>query len=166
MKDLGTKIYTDDPNLPYKTTKCAALYTRMEIDGVLAKWGVKKSGWSWEPEINQIYITFEYEETIEGQTVHPVIRVEAPVIWSHKTRNKAEEVNWNISLRVMYWFIKTHLEAAYLWHSSKTVAFLPYIATGRELHETLAYKVLGNLDKVQALPSPLQQPDRNKVIDA
>lgn len=123
MQDLGTKIYSDDPNLPYKTTKLNALYSRMEIDGVLAKWGVKKSGWSWEPEINQIYITFEYEETIEGQTVHPVIRVEAPVIWNHKTKKGAEEVNWNISLRVMYWFIKTHLEAAYLWQAAKLLLF-------------------------------------------
>ena len=35
------KIYSDDPSLPYKTTKLKALYTKSEIDGLFAKWGVK-----------------------------------------------------------------------------------------------------------------------------
>ena len=35
------KIYVDDPNLPYKTTKLKALYPESEIDGLFAKWGVK-----------------------------------------------------------------------------------------------------------------------------
>ena len=35
------KIYSDDPNLPYKTTKLKALYTKSEIEGLFAKWGVK-----------------------------------------------------------------------------------------------------------------------------
>jgi hypothetical protein len=35
------KIYSDDPNLPYKTTKLKALYTKSEIDGLFAKSGVK-----------------------------------------------------------------------------------------------------------------------------
>lgn len=35
------KIYSDDPILPYKTTKLKALYTKSEIDGLFAKWGVK-----------------------------------------------------------------------------------------------------------------------------
>jgi hypothetical protein len=42
------KIYSDDPNLPYKTTKLKSLYTRSEIDGLdglFAKWGVKDIYW-------------------------------------------------------------------------------------------------------------------------
>ena len=35
------KIYSDDPNLPYKTTKLKVLYTKSEIGGLFAKWGVK-----------------------------------------------------------------------------------------------------------------------------
>lgn len=150
---MSEKIYTDDPNLPYKTTKLGALYSRSEIDGILAKWGVRQSGWNWEPEINKIFVWFEYDELVEGIKVHPIMRVEAPVIWNHKTRNKAEEVNWNISLRVMYWLIKSLMEAAYLWHSSKTVAFLPYIATGKEQHQTLARIVIVNLKKIQEMPA-------------
>jgi hypothetical protein len=39
--------------------------------------------------------------------------VKAPAIWDNKTRSKAESVNWDISMRVKYWFIKSHLEATY-----------------------------------------------------
>ena len=39
------KIYSDDPNLPYKTTKLKALYTKSEIEGLFAKWGVKDAYW-------------------------------------------------------------------------------------------------------------------------
>lgn len=39
------KIYTDDRHLPYKTTRLNALYTKAEIDGLVAKWGVKDVHW-------------------------------------------------------------------------------------------------------------------------
>ena len=35
------KIYSDDPHLLHKTTKLKALYTKSEIDGLFAKYGVK-----------------------------------------------------------------------------------------------------------------------------
>ena len=108
------KIYSDDPNLPYKTTKLKALYTKSEIDGLFAKWGVKDVYWRWDLEGNDVYAIFKIKEEIDGYPVNVSARVECPVIWDHKTRAKAEEVNWNISLRVMYWYIKSHLEAAYL----------------------------------------------------
>ena len=72
---------------------------------------------------------FKIVEEIDGMPLEVSAKVEAPVIWNHKTRSKAEAVNWNISMRVMYWFIKSHLEAAYLLQSSKTAAFLPCIAS-------------------------------------
>jgi hypothetical protein len=150
---MSMKVYSDDPRCPYKTTHLTALYTRTEIDGLLAKWGIKKSGWNWEPEANLIYIEFQYEEEIEGVRVSPVIRVEAPVIWDHRTRKNAEAVNWNISLRVMWWFIKTHLEASFLWQSHKTVAFLPHIVTGKQPDQILARKILLNLEKIQNMPA-------------
>lgn len=108
------KSYSDDPNLPYKTTKLKALYTKSEIDGLFAKWGVKNVYWHWDLEGNDVYAVFKISEEIDGFPVNVSARVDCPVIWNHKTRAKAEEVNWNISLRVMYWYIKSHLEAAYL----------------------------------------------------
>ena len=161
---MSEKIYSDDPNVPYKSTKLTALYTRTEIDGLLAKWGIKRSGWDWEPEINRIYIEFQYEEVIDGVRLSPLARVEAPVIWDHRTRNKAEAVNWNISLRVMRWLIKSLLETSYLWRSNKTTAFLSYIATGKELHQTLARKILKDLEKMPALEGSVKG-DMGKIVD-
>jgi hypothetical protein len=40
-----------------------------------------------------------------------------------------------------------------LWRSAKTVAFLPYIATGKQIHQTLAWKVLGNFNRIQEMPA-------------
>jgi len=35
------KIYDDDPLVPYKNTKIGANQTKAEIDGLLARWGIK-----------------------------------------------------------------------------------------------------------------------------
>jgi hypothetical protein len=144
------KIYTDDNNLPYKTTKLKALYTKSEIDGLFAKWGVKDVYWKWDPEANNIFVQFKIVETIDGSPMEVSAKVEAPMIWDRRTRSAAESVNWNISLRVMFWFIKSHLEAAYLLQSSKIAAFLPYIASndGRVLKDYIIPK----LNDVLSLP--------------
>ena len=124
------KIYSDDPNLPYKTTRLKALYTKSEIDGLFAKWGVKDVFWHWDPEHNDVFVQFKIIEDVEGVSLQVSAKVHAPAIWDHKTRSKSESVNWDISMRVMFWFIKSHLESAYLLQSSKTASFLPYIASG------------------------------------
>ena len=116
------KIYRDDPNLPYKTTKLKALHTKSEIDGLFAKWGVKDVFWHWDPDHNDVFVLFKIVEEIEGVPLQVSAKVEAPPIWNHKTRSRAESVNWDISMRVMYWFIKSHLEAAYLLQSSNPPA--------------------------------------------
>ncbi len=148
------KIYSDDPNLPYKTTKLKALYTKSEIDGLFAKWGVKDVTWRWDLEGNEVYAIFKFKEEIDGYPISFSARVDCPIIWDRKTRAKSEEVNWNISLRVMYWYIKSHIEAAYLLQSSKAAAFLPDLA-GRDEHQTLKDLViphLGDIQKLAALP--------------
>lgn len=146
------KIYSDDPNVPYKTTSIGALHTKAKVDGLLARWGVKDSAWRWDPDRNEVFVEFKFTEVIDGITVSPVIRVDAPVIWNHKTRHKAEEINWNVSMRVMFWFIKSHMEAAYLTQSSRTAAFLPYISTGPE-GTPLAKVIIANLERIQNMPA-------------
>ncbi len=148
------KIYSDDPNLPYKTTKLKALYTKSEIDGLFAKWGVKDVFWHWDPEGNSVYVLFKIVEEIEGVVQEYPARVDAPKIYDHRTRSRVECLNWDISLRVMYWFIKSHLEAAYLLQSSKTVAFLPYIASkdGATLLKDILIPWLNEVQQLAALP--------------
>jgi hypothetical protein len=149
------KIFSDDPNLPYKTTKLKALYTRSEIDGLFAKWGVKDTYWRWDPDNNEVFVQFKIVEKIDDVPRQFSEKVEAPAIWDRKTRSKEESINWDISMRVMFWFIKSHLEAAYLLQSSKTVAFLPYIFTSddsRTVEDLIP--MLNQLQHLHALPKP------------
>ena len=157
------KIYSVDPNLPYKSTKLKALYTRSEVDGLFAKWGVKDVYWRWDPDHNDVFVQFKIVEEIDSVPLQVSAKVEAPVIWNHKTRSKAEEVNWNISMRVMYWFIKSHLEAAYLLQSSKTAAFLPYIAS-KNGEKTLKDVIIPRMNELQQLTALPEKPAK-KVID-
>ena len=60
------KIYSDDPNLTYTTTKLNALYTRSDIDGLFAKWGVKDVYWRWDPEHNDVFVQFKIAEELDG----------------------------------------------------------------------------------------------------
>lgn len=154
------KIYSDDPNLPYKTTKLNALYTRSEIDGLFAKWGIKDVYWHWDHERNDVYVMFKIREEIDGIPVNVSARVDCPVIWDHKTRNRAEAPNWNISMRVMYWYIKSHLEAAYLLQSSKAAAFLPDLSRKDE-KTTLKDIIIPHLSDLKALT---EIPSRKPII--
>ncbi len=157
------KIYSDDPNLPYKTTKLRALYTKSEIDGLFAKWGVKDVFWHWDPEGNSVYVLFKIVEEIEGVVQQYPARVNAPEIYDHRTRSRAECLNWYISLRVMYWFIKSHLEAAYLLQSSKTAVFLPYIAM-KDGATVLKDVIIPRLNEVQQLAA-LPEKRVERIID-
>jgi hypothetical protein len=108
-------------------------------------------------------VQFKIVEEIGGMPLQVSARVEAPAIWDHKTRSKAECVNWDISMRVMFWFIKSHLEAAYLLQSSKTAAFLPYIAS-KDGEKTLKDVIIPRMNELQQLTAlPEQSPQ--KVID-
>jgi hypothetical protein len=145
------KIYTDDPNLPYKYTKLKALHTKGDIDAVFARWGVKDVYWRWDPDHNEVFVQFKIVEVIDDLPVNVTARVEAPMVWERRTRREAERINWDISLRVMFWYIKSQLESAYLLQSSKIAAFLPYIASndGRVLKDV----VIPRLNEVQQLVS-------------
>ena len=151
------KVYSDDPNLPYKTTKLKAFYTKSETDGLFAKWGIKDVYWHWDPDHNDVYVMFKIKEEIDGVPVNVSARVDCPVVWDHKTRARAEGVNWNISMRVMYWYIKSHLEAAYLLPGSKAAAFLPDLV-GKDEKQTLKDIIIPHLTDIQKLAALPRRP--------
>ena len=148
------KIYTHDRHVPYKTTKIDPMSSKADIDGILARWGIKKVAWTWDPENNEVYVQFQIEEVVDGRKVTPVIRVEPPRIWNKATRKRREGINWNVSMRVMVWYIKTHLEQAYLTQSSKTTEFLPYIDLSTEEggKKLLKDVLIPDLGMLKALP--------------
>lgn len=162
------KIYSDDPVVPYKTTKIGFKQTKAEIDGVLARWGTIDTYWHWDPEHNDIYVQFKIEEKINDLPVKVIVRLQCPTIWDKKNRNKGEQINWNVSMRCLWWFIKTHMEMAYVLQSEKTVAFLPYISAARSEQDrrTLKDLILPRIESEQRLLQALPEKQRDdKIID-
>jgi len=158
------KLYTDDRVVPYKSTTIDPMSTKAEIDGLLARFGIKKTAWEWDIENNKVSLTFQISETIDEKLLEPVVKVEPPRIWNKGSRKRREEINWAVSMRVMFWFMKSHLEMAYLLQSGKTTEFLQYIQTGKD--QTLKDLVIPRLDELKqlaALPEP-KDPD-SKIID-
>jgi hypothetical protein len=156
------KIYSDDANLPYKTTRINHLHTKAEIDGLLAFWGITKVMWDWDLPHNHVTLNFQVNEKFGESQISPVVHLECPLIWDKKgRRGGVEEVNWNISLRLLHWFIKNALAWAYTSQSEKTVAFLPYVAVkeGVQLKDVIKQ----NLDRIQELPA-LTEEKLSKVI--
>lgn len=150
------KVFSDDSVVPYKETEKSPEVSRAEIDGLLARWGIKKSGWDWDLENGVVALHFQFVETVGGVQVAPVILVKPPFIYDKATRKKPEQVNWRVSMRVLHWWLKTHLEMAYLSQSSKTEYFLPLIEASDGKH-TLKDAVIPKLEFFQnslALEAP------------
>ena len=155
------KMYINDPDniipVPYKQTSISAIRTKGDIDRILAKWQVKDIAWRWDPDNNDVFVTFQIIEEIDGKTVAPVVKIEPPRLWnkaSTRGKHRKDSINWKVSLRVMFWYIKTHLEKAYLTQSSKTTEFLPHIVIPKLDDKTLKDVLVPNLDEqLKALPT-------------
>jgi hypothetical protein len=153
-----TKIYTDDPLVHYQNTSISPERSKAEIDALLGYWKVSDIHWHWKPEANDVYIQFLLEEVIDERPIKVAVRVDCPTIWD-KERPRArppqtEQVNWRVSMRALWWYIKTHLEMGYAMQSSKTVAFLPNIMsqTGETLKDVIIPR-LNQMNTLKALPT-------------
>jgi hypothetical protein len=158
------KIYTDDPLIKYGTTHIQADRTKHEIDGILAEYEVVDILWHYAPKENSVYVMFKLEETVNEVPVRVSVRVDCPTIWDReKPKGRPptpERINWNVSMRAMYHFIYTHLNASYAMQSGKAIAFLGYIqgANGKQVKDM----ILPELKQYHALT---EQPTR-KVVEA
>lgn len=126
---------------------------------MLARWGIKKLGWNWDMENNDVSITFQIVETLpDGKKIAPIITIGPPKIY-HQTskRNPKETINWPLSMRLMYWYVKSHLEMAYLMQTSKAIEFLPYVQVSLPTGES---KKLG--DKVSLMAKSLPMLEENQ----
>lgn len=129
------KIYSDDPLVFYKSTEVAPIRTRAEIDNILALYGIYETAWHWKPDQNDIWILFNITEEINGVPVKVAAKVECYIIWDKANKNartpekRLERPNLAVSMRWMFYYIKTHLQAAYTQGSSKAMAFLPNLTT-------------------------------------
>lgn len=129
------KIFTDDPLVAYTTTTISAERTMQEISAILRQYDVIDIHWHYKPEGNDIFVQFGIEEIIDGIPVKIAAKVVCPMIWnkanSHKRNpaDRVEHVDFDVSMRAMYWYIKSHLENAYAMQSSRVAAFLPDMVT-------------------------------------
>lgn len=148
---MEKKLYVGDPDIPYITTKIPPLRTKVDIDGILARWGITKVAWEFDLEGNSVKLQFELPpEKFQGKTINPLIRLEPPRIWDKQTKRSVESINWRVSLRILHWYIKDTLAMAYAMQSQKAVAFLPHIAIGKE--ETVKDVLIPSLSTLKALP--------------
>ena len=147
------KIYSEDRLVPYKNTKIDPLSTKAEIDGLLARWGIRQVFWDWNPEQNKVVLMFKLPETFGD--IQPGVRLEPPRIWTKGSRKRREEINWAVSMRVLFWFLKSNLESAYLLQFDKTTAFLPWIASGdgKTVLRDVILPRLGKVSELEALPT-------------
>jgi hypothetical protein len=166
------KIYSDDPLIKYKDTEINPERTKHQIDGVLSEYEVQDIFWHWNQKViesgepGEIYVMFKITETIKGVQLKVPARVDCPIIWSRAKPKgrppRPEQVDWKTSMRAMYHFIYTHLNASYAMQSSKIVAFLGYIQTGE--HEQLKDRILPELKQYSALESP-EKFNKDHVIE-
>jgi hypothetical protein len=139
------KIYTDDPRVHYITTTITPDRTRDEISEVLRAYDTDDIHWHWRPEANDVFVQFIIEEIIDGIPAKIKAKVVMPTIWDKGNRNahtpdrRVERVNLAVSMRAMYWYIKTHMETSYAMQSSRVAAFLPDMVTpgGNRYFDTL-----------------------------
>lgn len=155
MTEIPEKVYSDDPNVPYRSTELSAPQSKMKIEGILAQYGIKDTGWRWDLEGNEVFVGFTLEENVNGQLLKTFVRVDAPLIWKrarsggHGAKVAEEEVDWRISLRIMFWFIKSTLEVSYMWKVRKAAAFLPFLRTAGD--RPLANVILSRFSEIQSM---------------
>lgn len=162
------KIYSGDPLVHYATTELSSERTKAQIDGILAEYQVKDVLWHYDIP-REAYVIFKIEETINERPVKVGVKVVCPAIWDRERPRarppRLEEINWKVSMRAMYWFIKTHLETAYAMQSGKAVAFLPFIQSSNP-EKTLKDYILPRLSEYTALEAKIAQTENNKIVDA
>ena len=154
------KIYDDDSVVPYKSTRIKALQTQSEINGLLSRWNIVKYGWEWDLPNDKVVLHFQFTEKVRETEVFPMVALYPPHIWTKGNRNRKEVINWDISMRVLHWHLKTLLEMVYLSMGDKTTAFLPHMVNseGKSLSEMLipVLDQMDQLSKLKALESKVE----------
>lgn len=159
------KVYTDDPKVHYIKTTVNPDRTRDLISEALRQYDTYDIHWHWRPEVADVYVQFIIEEVIDGIPARVGAKVVMPTIWdkavprSPDPKRRVERINLKVSMRAMYWYIKSHLETAYAMQSSRVAAFLPDMVTrnGKRYFDELKER----LDQFKAMEDQREPPQRN-----
>jgi len=148
------KIYDNDPEVYARTTNIKPERTKSEIDGVLARYGIKESMWRWDMKNDDVFLIFKVPiGKLKGSGLENAsVRIEPHPIW-HKRRGKDDVINWKATMRNMYWYVWTHLSQAYVNQSGAFHEFLPHILNqdGKKLGEVIKkeYEALPNYEVIE-----------------
>lgn len=143
------KIYDDDPEVFARTSKIKYDRTKGQINGIFAQFKVKDVHWHDDRENNDVFVQFILTEKFGKEHQNVTVKLSPPMIW-HKDR-KGERINWDVSIRNLFWYITTHLSQAYVMQSSVFQEFLPHILNqeGTKLVDVVRqqYRALPEIDK-------------------
>ena len=104
---------------PYASTQSDPEVTRGQIDKLLREYGVSGVQWTTRYDINQVRLAFTVEADIKGVKKQIGIQVEPPAFaakrktWmvQHGRYEVVWAPNWAQSFRLLYWWLKSKLEA-------------------------------------------------------
>lgn len=162
------KVYTDDPKVHYITTSISPERTRDEISEVLRQFDTADIHWHWKPEASDVYVQFIIEELIDGVPARVAAKVVMPTIWdkavsrSPDPKRRVEHINLAVSMRAMFWYIKTHMETSYAMQSSRVAAFLPDMVGqgGQRFFDAMKTR----LDQFKAIEDQSEPPQREVEV--
>lgn len=153
------RIYTTDRNIPFKSTRLSALESKADIDGLLARWGIKQYEWIWDPDNERIELRFQIREMVKDidgieNEILPIVIFKCYPIWNKKTNRKYKEdsINWSVSMRAMFWGLKASLLKAHLFQTSKARQFLDHIEIPGSQGKTIGDVLVHNMSELKALP--------------
>ena len=146
------KIYCDDSNLPLKSTTKRPIDSKRDIDAELARWGITKTMWNWDlSRSSGCEVSFQLpKDKFYSSDIPLGVRLTPPLVWKKKRKGKPHEIDWRLSIRLLYWYIHYQLAWVYANQSSPVVAFLPHIAVNGDT--TLKDVIIPQMDNLKALP--------------
>ena len=129
---------------PYAGTTADVEKSRGQIDRLLRDYGASGVQWTTDYAKNEVVLAFSFETEINGVKKLIGIKVTPPVFaemhrsWSPKEgRNiKVYAPNWAQSFRLLYWWLKTKIEAVSYGMTSIEQEFLSQVMTKLPSGET------------------------------
>jgi len=146
------KIFCDDSNLPLKSTTKRPMDSKRDIDAELARWGITKTMWDWDlSRSTGVEVAFQLpRDKFYNSDIPLSVRLTPPIVWKRTRKGKSAEIDWRLSIRLLYWYIHYQMAWIYANQSSPVVAFLPHIAVSG--NETVKDRVIPQMENLKALP--------------
>ena len=120
---------------PYATTSVDPERSQLEINKLLREYGVSGLQWSTRFDLNQVELSFMVEAEIQGVRKQIAIKVSPPIFvakrrtWNARkgTYEIVHAPNWAQSFRMLYFWLKSKLEAVAYGLSTVEKEFLSQV---------------------------------------